>query len=61
MRKARNKHKAGLKIGSGNLGNHTPLDKDQCAYFIERGQWSRECPKKKTGPSKVAFTLEEED
>lgn len=47
---------------SGNLGNRTSLDKDQCAYCKEKGHWARECPKKKkNGSSKKVLALEEED
>lgn len=47
---------------SGNLGNRTPLDKDQCAYCKEKGHWARECPKKKkNGSSKKVLALEEEE
>lgn len=35
---------------SGSLGNHIPLDKDQCAYCKKIGHWARECPKKKRAP-----------
>ena len=49
------------KKGSGNLGNCTPLHKDQCTYCKERGHWARECPKKKTRPSKKALALEGEE
>lgn len=37
-----------------------PLDKDQCAYCKEKGNWARDCPKKKHKTPKV-LTLEEDD
>ena len=38
---------------SGNLGNRTPLDKDQCAYCKEKGHWAKDCPKRKNKELKV--------
>nr|AAL87855.1 group specific antigen [Porcine endogenous retrovirus] len=46
---------------SGNLGNRTPLDKDQCAYCKEKGHWARDCPKKGTKGLKVLALEEDKD
>lgn len=45
-----------------DLGNHIPLEKDQCAYCKEKGHWAHKCPKKKeTPPPKKVLTLEDDD
>ena len=54
---------------TGYLGNKEPrperrsvqkiLEKDQCAYCMEKGHWARECPKKKGRPPKV-LTLKDD-
>ena len=46
---------------SGNLGNRTPLDKDQCAYCKEKGHWARNCPKKGNKGPKVLALEEDKD
>jgi len=46
---------------SGNLGNKTPLDKDQCAYCKKKRHWARDCPKKGNKGLKVLALKEDKD